>query len=305
MVALTALALGLGAAALGAGLYEKEQGDEKTSQGLATQQQGYSIQQQAAGQLHDISVAQAASSVGFAQQNYNINAAAAQDSVTAAQQSSAVNKNIYNDQLAIQQQKQQAMELDANRSQLENIRNAQRASSLATTNAAATGALRGSGLQGGYGQISGQSNTNALGVQQNLQIGENVFAQNADISKQSLAMNDIQTTLAYQRAATQTAQSNMQYQYSIANAGFQTQTADAQSLASQGQGLVNQGGGVSASGQMQSSFGSTLISAAPTIFSTGVTANNVFAGSTLSNWGSMPSTQSTTFNPFNYTGSLY
>lgn len=323
MPALTSIALAVGAASLGAGIFEKVSGDAKASEGLATQQRGYGIQQQAAGQLHDISVNQAAASVGFAGQNYGINAGAAQDSLVAAQQSSAINKNIYNDQLAIQQQKRQAMELDANRSQLEVIRNSQRARSMALFNAQSTGAQRGSGLQGGYGQISGQSNTNALGIQQNLQIGENVFNLNADVSKNSLDMNDVQTTLAYQRAATQTAQANLQYQYATSNAGFQTQTADAQSLMSTGQGVVNMGGGQSASGQMQSSFGSTLINAAPAIFSSGVTASNVFAGSTMGNWFNSPAVNTplnisaaantgnsfigppAPFNPFNYTGSSY
>lgn len=85
-----------------------------------------------------------------------------------------------------EEQRRQYMELDAHRKEMEIIRTQQRARSLALTNSTAQGASLGSGLQGGYGQISGQSGVNMLGVQQNLGIGRNIFDINAQISQQKI-----------------------------------------------------------------------------------------------------------------------
>src|SRR5258705_1063150 len=57
-------------------------------------------------------------------------------------------------------QRRQQMELDANRKQMEVFRNNQRARAQALNNATSSGSQFGSGLQGGYGQISGMSGTN-------------------------------------------------------------------------------------------------------------------------------------------------
>ncbi len=76
----------------------------------------------------------------------------------------------------------QAMELDARRKQLDVIRTQQRARAMAAANATASGSQFGSGLQGGYGQISGQSNTNALGINQSLELGRDIFQANSDIT---------------------------------------------------------------------------------------------------------------------------
>lgn len=83
--------------------------------------------------------------------------------------------------------RQQAMEVQARRQQMEAFRNQQRARALALNNATSEGAQFGSGLQGGYGQISGQTNTNLLGISQNLQSGNQMFALNQDISNQKIA----------------------------------------------------------------------------------------------------------------------
>lgn len=93
-------------------------------------------------------------------------------------------------QQKVEAQRQQAMELDARRKEMEIIRTQQRARSLALTNSTAQGASLGSGLQGGYGQISGQSGVNTLGIQQNLGIGRNIFGLNEQISQQKIAMSD-------------------------------------------------------------------------------------------------------------------
>jgi hypothetical protein len=79
----------------------------------------------------------------------------------------------------INSQRQQQMNLEANRQQLQDIRNSQLARSMAQSSAVNQGAQFGTGLAGGYGQISGQTNTNLLGISQNRQIANNVFADTA------------------------------------------------------------------------------------------------------------------------------
>src|SRR5580765_8302042 len=63
------------------------------------------------------------------------------------------------------------MELTGRRNSMEVLRNEQKARSLALSGATNQGAAFGSGLQGGYGQISGQGGTNLLGIAQNLSLG--------------------------------------------------------------------------------------------------------------------------------------
>lgn len=279
MAALTALALAAGVASMGYGLYEQQQGKDTAQQGYALQQQGSQIQAQAAKQQADISKEQAASSVTFAGQDRDISLLASQQSVDASNKSYGINQGIIGNEQAVEAQKAQAMELDARRQQLETIRNQQRGRALALTNATAQGASKGSGLQGGYGQVSGQTGVNELGIQQNLQIGENIFGLNTAISNSRIAENDLEHTYALQQAANQTAKSNLTYQYATANAGYQTRLADTQTLMSQGQGLVNQGSGIVSQGQMQMQQGSQFISAGPGIFSMATNADKLLSGS--------------------------
>jgi len=76
-----------------------------------------------------------------------------------------------------------AMNLDARRRQREIIRQAQVARATALSNATQQGAQGGSGLQGGYGQIAGEANTAATGVEQNRQLGADLFAANRDYAQ--------------------------------------------------------------------------------------------------------------------------
>lgn len=85
------------------------------------------------------------------------------------------------------QVRKQAMEVSSRRQQMEVLRNAQRASSLARANATASGSQFGSGLQGGLGQIAGASGVNMLGINQNLQSGEQMFGLNALLDQQKIA----------------------------------------------------------------------------------------------------------------------
>lgn len=89
-----------------------------------------------------------------------------------------------------EQLRSSAMEIGARRQQMEVFRNQQRARALALNNATSEGAQFGSGLQGGYGQISGQTGVNSLGISSALQTGEQMFGLNAGLTAQrtSLAM---------------------------------------------------------------------------------------------------------------------
>jgi hypothetical protein len=86
-------------------------------------------------------------------------------------------------------QRKQQMVLESNRQQLQDIRNQQKARSMAESSAVNQGAQLGSGLPGGYGQISGETNTNILGVSQNRQIATNIFGDydQIDTLKQQIA----------------------------------------------------------------------------------------------------------------------
>lgn len=99
-------------------------------------------------------------------------------------------------QRQIEEQRKRQMELEARRKQLEIVRQQQRARSAALTTTTAQGASFGSGLGGSYGQISGVSNFNAMGVQQNLEIGRNIFGLNSNISDARMAYADAQSLQA-------------------------------------------------------------------------------------------------------------
>lgn len=97
-------------------------------------------------------------------------------------------------------QRQNLMELQARRSQMEVLRNNQRARSLALNNSTSQGAQFGSGLQGGYGQQQGQSGTNLLGIDQNLTIGRNQFNLTSQIDQQKILLGQANTQEATSKA---------------------------------------------------------------------------------------------------------
>lgn len=91
-------------------------------------------------------------------------------------------------------ERKRQMELDARRRQREVIRQQVGARSLALANATSQGAGGGSGLQGGYSQIAGRTGVNMTGIDQNLEIGRNIFDAN---SAYSFAQGDIRSAQAY------------------------------------------------------------------------------------------------------------
>ena len=77
--------------------------------------------------------------------------------------------------------RQKQMNLDAMRRQREIVRAGIQARSLALATATTQGAQGGSGVQGGFAQIAGRTNWNALGVAQNQEIGNAMFASNQNL----------------------------------------------------------------------------------------------------------------------------
>lgn len=120
---------------------------------------------------------------GFGLQAYGLSR-----QVAAAKVKAQLEQNIANDEYKAEGVRFQAMSTDARRRELEVIRNAQRARAMAVTTATSQGAAQGSGLQGAYGQISGQSETNMKAIGDSLNFGTQMFAINADISAQRGAL---------------------------------------------------------------------------------------------------------------------
>lgn len=104
--------------------------------------------------------------------------------MSASKKSAAANQAIAAQEAQQEALRRKAMELDARRRQMEMLRVQQRNRAMSLTAATAQGAGQGSGLQGGYGQSSGQTGVNLLGVTQNLEIGRGLFDASAAISQQ-------------------------------------------------------------------------------------------------------------------------
>lgn len=96
------------------------------------------------------------------------------------------------------EQRRTAMELSARRQSMEIFRNQQRARALGINNATNQGASYGnsSGLPGGLAQVADQSMFNLQGVNQNLEIGRNMFGIDSQISQQKLALSGVQGQMA-------------------------------------------------------------------------------------------------------------
>jgi hypothetical protein len=249
ILAATAVA-GLGLSAFG--MQQQAAGRETQAAGARLQSQGSQVQAIAAQQA----------------------AEGAQTQVRGAAAQNAATKEITGLEQQTEAQRFAAMELDARRQSLEAIRQGQRARALGLTSATQQGAGYGSGLQGGYGQISGQTNQNLLGIGQNLEIGRNIFGINSQITQQRLA---------YAAGG------------DIINEG-QGAIARSQGLSAIGSGIIAQGGGVVAQGAGQvgfgqglSSLGGAFVQAAPTVANLGTFGQSFFNSG--SNVGFTPAVQ--------------
>lgn len=82
--------------------------------------------------------------------------------------------------------RQRMMNLAASRERMELLRNAQRARSLALAGAARSGAQFGSGLQGGFGQISGATNVQGEKITQDTEAGNLMFGLQNTLSQEKI-----------------------------------------------------------------------------------------------------------------------
>jgi len=126
-----------------------------------------------------------------------ISAFGAYKSYEAAKETNAAQNRITSLEQKTEAQRKQAMELDTRRKQLEAIRNQQKARAMALTTATSQGASQGSGLQGAYGQFSGDVGTDLLGLSQNLQMNRNIFDINSQISREKMSIADSSTKAAF------------------------------------------------------------------------------------------------------------
>lgn len=110
-----------------------------------------------------------------------------------AQKASQISKDEARQEQGISDQKQQAMEIDARRRGLEQMRQTQQAQSLAISRATNQNAQFGSGLQGGLAEVSNQGNFNLQGINQSLQIGRTIAGLNNNISNDKYQMADVQS----------------------------------------------------------------------------------------------------------------
>lgn len=111
-------------------------------------------------------------------------------------QVATVGGQIATDEQAVQAQKQQQMQLEASRANLQNFRNTQQAQARNLSNATAGNSQFGSGLQGGQAGAKDQGLFNSLGINQNLQIGQNIFGIDSDISQKRIQIAGLQSQSA-------------------------------------------------------------------------------------------------------------
>ena|SRR5258706_4094899 len=115
---------------------------------------------------------------------------------SAAKQAAQIQGNITGLEGQVNDQRQNAMQLDARRKSLEQFRLMQRTQAAATAAATTQGAQFGSGLQGGLGQIAGQGLFNIAGINQNEEIGTNIFGLNRQVSAEKMMLSGVQTKMA-------------------------------------------------------------------------------------------------------------
>ncbi len=108
-----------------------------------------------------------------------------------AHQIAEVNKGIAADEQKINEQKRQQMLLESRRKQMEIFRNEQRQRAMATAAAVNQGAQFGSGLQGGLAGVTSMSLFNSQGINQNVEIGQNIFGINNDISSKKMQLAEL------------------------------------------------------------------------------------------------------------------
>lgn len=103
-----------------------------------------------------------------------------------AKQQSQLSMGVAQGQENIDALRQQQMQLQSSRQSMENLRNTQKALATGKAAAANQGALYGSGYAGGQAQATDQGGWNALNINQNLEIGNQIFAQDQTIDQEKI-----------------------------------------------------------------------------------------------------------------------
>lgn len=103
-------------------------------------------------------------------------------------------------QIAAQEQqanevRRQAMNLSARRQNIENIRNTQRQAALSTATANNQGAMFGSGYAGGRAQVLDTGYWNSAGIDQNWQLGNQMFDIDGRISGLKSQLSNVQSSM--------------------------------------------------------------------------------------------------------------
>lgn len=117
-------------------------------------------------------------------------------SIFGSSKSNQINQQIAEQERLANQERRKAMELNSRRQQLQNVRNVQLQRSMAINSATAQGAQFGTGLQGGLGQITAQGIFNENGINQNTEIGRNLFDINDRTSMLKSQLSNQQSQMA-------------------------------------------------------------------------------------------------------------
>lgn len=105
-----------------------------------------------------------------------------------SKQTAQVSAGIAADEQQVQVQKQQQMQLEADRTNLQNFRRTQQVKAQGLATATAGGAQFGSGIAGAQASETSEGLYNSLGINQNLEIGKNIFGINSDISGKKIKL---------------------------------------------------------------------------------------------------------------------
>lgn len=132
-------------------------------------------------------VGAAIGAVGLGMQLFGGNAQA-----EASRKAAEISKDVAHHEQNINDLKAKQMELEGRRSQLQTIRNTQRAQAMGINSAVSQGASKGSGMLGGIWDTENQGMFNLQGINQGLEVGRGINAENKSISEDKYKMADVQ-----------------------------------------------------------------------------------------------------------------
>lgn len=118
------------------------------------------------------------------------------DAMSKSQQSYDIQSNITGLENNVNDQREKQMQLSARRQNLEIFRKTQQLKAQSLSGSVAGGTQFTSGEQGGQGEVTAEGAFNSFGVNANLEIGENIFSLNRQISAQKMALSGVQSSIA-------------------------------------------------------------------------------------------------------------